>query len=129
MPDGILERAGTSDHPITVESAAGRVTLKAGETVLAQSDKALILREGNYPPVYYMPKDSVTEGSLTQVEKTTHCPYKGDATYWDFALPDDRSADAAVWSYETPIPGMASIQGHIAFYADRLGASFDPVAV
>ncbi len=129
MPDGILERAGTPDHPITVENATGPVTLKAGHIVLARSDRALILREGTYPPVYYLPKDAVSEGSLSMVEKSTHCPYKGDATYWDFALPDYRTANAAVWSYETPIEGMASIQGHIAFYTDALGADFDPPAV
>lgn len=124
----ILERAGTTDHPITVEPAPGPVRLTAGGTVLAESDGALILREGSYPPVYYLPKDAVPAGSLSQVEKTTHCPYKGDATYWTLALPDGGKAEAAVWSYETPIDGMTSIQGYLGFYTAALGAAFEPAA-
>lgn len=126
MPAEILERAGTPDHPITVEAAPGTVTLSVGETVLARSDSALILREADYPPVYYLPRDAVDPSLLAPAEKVTHCPYKGDASHWTITLPGGDVADPGAWSYETPVDGMASIRGYLGFYVKALGARFSP---
>lgn len=128
MPDGIIERAGTDTHPITVEPARGTVILRTGQGVIARTNSALVLREGGYPPVYYLPKSAVVGAAPRQVEKSTHCPFKGDATYWAVTLPDGRAVDAAAWSYETPIDGIGSIQGHLGFYVQALGAEFEPPA-
>lgn len=128
MTGDILERAGTPDHPITVEAAPGPVTLSAGGTVLARSDSALILREGNYPPVYYLPKDSVDPAILSPTAKVTHCPYKGDASHWKIQMPDGNTVDPGAWGYEAPIAGMASIRGYLGFYIERLDATFAPHA-
>ncbi len=120
----ILERAGTGDHPITVRKAAGRVTLQAGGTVLVDTTEALILEEGHYPPVFYIPKSAVPDGLLQPAEKVTHCPYKGDATHWQARLADGRLIDPIVWSYEAPIAGMQSIKGYLGFYTRTLDADF-----
>jgi uncharacterized protein (DUF427 family) len=38
---------------------------------------------------------------LTRSDRTTYCPYKGDAAYFSIPVGGERSIDA-VWSYETP---------------------------
>ncbi|MFZ0109827.1 MAG: DUF427 domain-containing protein, partial [Pseudolabrys sp.] len=49
----------------------------------------------------------------------THCPYKGDASYFSIDA-DGRSAENAVWSYEQPYPAMAQIKDYLAFYPSRV---------
>ena len=53
--------------------------------------------------------------------RTSHCPYKGDARYFDLVVEGARRADA-VWSYETPFPAVVAIKDHVAFYPDRVDA-------
>ncbi|MFQ5693930.1 MAG: DUF427 domain-containing protein, partial [Nitrospinota bacterium] len=54
----------------------------------------------------------------------TRCPYKGDASYWTVTA-GGRTAENAVWSYEDPIDEVAGIEGHMAFYWDRMDAWFE----
>ena len=52
---------------------------------------------------------------------STHCPYKGDASYYTIKV-GGRAAENAIWSYETPFPAMKEIDGHLAFYPNRVDA-------
>ena len=47
---------------------------------------------------------------------STHCPFKGDASYYSLK----GGAENAAWSYESPYDEMAAIKGHLAFYPDRV---------
>jgi uncharacterized protein (DUF427 family) len=104
------------DHPITIEPTKGRVVVKAGGRVLADSRAALSLREAAYPPVQYIPRKDADMSLLKPSTHTTHCPYKGDCSYFDIA----GGAENAVWSYEQPYPAVAEIAGHLAFYPNRV---------
>jgi uncharacterized protein (DUF427 family) len=126
MPNIILEQAGTPDHPITVERAPGPITLSVSGQSIADATNALILREGRYPPTYYIPKSALPKGLLQQASKVTHCPYKGDATHWKATLADGRTIDPIAWSYENPIQGITSIQGYLGFYTHAFDGAFDP---
>ncbi len=106
------------DHPITIEQGAQRVVVRLGEVVLADTRRALILREANYPPAIYIPRADATMSKLTRTAHTTYCPYKGDCAY--FSLPDGPRAANAVWTYEAPYPAVAAIKDHLAFYPDRV---------
>ena len=103
------------DHPITIELAKGRVIVRVGDTVIADTTHALELRESTYKPVLYIPRADAKMAHYTRTTHTTHCPYKGDASYFD--LP---GAPNAVWSYETPFPAMAQIKDHLAFYPNHV---------
>jgi uncharacterized protein (DUF427 family) len=109
------------DHPITitVNPARDRVTL--GGAVVADSARALRLQEASYPPAFYIPREDANMALLTRTALSTHCPYKGDASYYTITA-GDRTAKDAVWSYETPFPAMAEITGHLAFYPNRVDA-------
>ncbi|GII61206.1 hypothetical protein Skr01_12910 [Sphaerisporangium krabiense] len=109
------------DHPITVERNPARVVVTLGGRVLADTKDALTLREASYPPVQYIPRKDVDMGRLEPTGHHTYCPYKGDASY--FSLPEGGEGGAnAVWSYETPYEAVAEIEGHLAFYLDRVDA-------
>ena len=109
-------------HParrIDVEPCARRVRVEFAGEVVADSTRTLLLHEEDYPPVHYFPRDDVRMDLLTRTDHITHCPYKGDASYWRVEA-GGRTAQDAVWSYETPIPGVAGIAGCLAFYRDRM---------
>jgi uncharacterized protein (DUF427 family) len=58
---------------------------------------------------------------LTRTDRTTSCPYKGDASYFSVPMGGERSIDA-VRTYETPYAAVAEIKDHLAFYPDRIAA-------
>jgi uncharacterized protein (DUF427 family) len=106
-------------HPITVEPAKHRVTVRYGDRQVASTECALVLREAGHPPVHYLPLDDVDATILEPSDHTTYCPYKGDATY--YSLHDgDRRAPDAVWSYRAPYEAVAEIAGHVAFYPEHV---------
>ena len=107
------------DHPITIEKTGVRVVARVGGQVVADSTRALTLREAAYPPVQYLPLDDVDPALLAPSDTGTYCPYKGDASYYSLVLPGTELTDA-VWSYREPYPSVAEIAGHVAFYPDRV---------
>jgi uncharacterized protein (DUF427 family) len=109
------------DHPITVAKTPGRVVVRVGGQVVADSRNALTLKEASYPPVQYIPRADVDMALLSRTDHATHCPYKGDASYFSIPAGGARAINA-VWSYERPFPAVAAIAGHLAFYPDRVEA-------
>jgi uncharacterized protein (DUF427 family) len=107
------------DHPITITPAARTWRARFNGQVIADSAQAVVLQEASYPAVIYFPRRDVTMGALSRTERSTHCPYKGDAAYFTLGV-DGQVAPNVIWSYETPFPAMAAIAGHLAFYADRV---------
>ena len=109
-------------HPprrIDVEACATRVRVEFGGEAVADSTRALVMREADYAPVHYFPREDVRMDLLIRTAHTTRCPYKGAASYWTVEA-GGRTAENAVWSYERPIPGMTGIGGYLAFYRDRM---------
>lgn len=107
------------DHPITVTPAEKRVVVRVGERVVADTTSALELREADYPAVLYVPLADVDPAVLKRSDTSTHCPYKGDASYYSIDTGGETLVDA-VWTYESPYPAVAEIAGHVAFYPDRV---------
>src|ERR1051326_6047948 len=68
------------EHPITVTPTKGRVVIRAGGCVIADTRNALTLQEASYPAVQYIPREDVDMAQLTRSTHTTYCPYKGDAS-------------------------------------------------
>ena len=107
------------DHPITVEHNPSRIVVKFGGRVIADTRDALTLREASYPPVQYIPRKDVDMSLLQRSDHTSHCPYKGEASYYSIPGGGERSRNA-IWTYETPNPAVANIRDHMAFYPDRV---------
>ena len=90
-----------------------------GNHIIADTEDALILREGDYAPVYYFPVDDVEMGYLGRTERHTRCPYKGEASYYSVVLDGD-IAENGVWVYEDPISSAEVLRGRLAFDTDRI---------
>jgi len=80
------------------------------EAVLAESDQTVVV-EGNH----YFPRSSIVNECFTKSEKTTHCPWKGDASYFSIHVDGDVNADAA-WYYPVPKDAAKEITGMVAFW-------------
>jgi uncharacterized protein (DUF427 family) len=109
------------DHPITLSRDGRRVRVRFAGRIVADTTRALTLREAHYPPVHYIPRADMDMSALTRTAHSTHCPYKGDASYFTIAA-DGRTAENAVWSYEQPFPAVAEIKEYLAFYPNRVDA-------
>ncbi|MFG6530642.1 MULTISPECIES: DUF427 domain-containing protein [unclassified Sulfitobacter] len=102
-----------ADH-IKITPAEGTWVVRAGGAVLGESTGALELREGDYPPVIYFPRGDIAMAFLDGTDKTSHCPHKGDATYFS-VVTKSRTLQDAVWSYENPKADVSEIKGYLAF--------------
>src|SRR4051794_26019587 len=111
-------------HWVETEPSPRRVRAVFGGTVVADSKRVLLLRERRHVGVYYFPMDDVRMDLLETSERTSHCPYKGDASYWSIVV-DGQRADDAVWAYEDPLPDRADINGYVAFFWDKLDHWFE----
>ena len=85
-------------------------------TVLAEAPQDDLVRiEGNW----YFPPSSLAEGQFEKSPTAYHCPWKGDAQYWNVGSGDDVLADGG-WSYPEPIPASfervgSDYSGYVAF--------------
>jgi len=100
-------------HTITLDKGPDVVTVLLDGKMVAATTHAVILHEDGYKQRAYIPREEVI-GTLSKNSRSTHCPYKGDAAYFDLTLGETRVPDAA-WSYEAPFDEMAAIEGHISF--------------
>jgi uncharacterized protein (DUF427 family) len=107
------------DHPITITPNPRRVRVTAGDIVIAETTNALTLKEAKYPAVQYVPRQDANMALLERTDRVTHCPYKGDASYYSVKA-DGKTLDNAIWPYEAPCPAMTEISGHLAFYPDKV---------
>jgi len=111
--------ADSSVHTIEIAPFGGRVRIRFGGGIVADSAHAMMLEETGYPPVFYLPRSDVRMEHFSPSERTSHCPYKGDASYFSLEAGGRNAADAA-WSYEAAYPIALSIAGHLAFYPDKV---------
>jgi len=107
------------DHPITIKLSPKRVQVTFSGHLIADTRGALALKEANYPVVFYIPREDVETAVLARTAHTSHCPYKGDASYYTLSR-DGQVVENAVWSYEDPYPAMEQIRGYLAFYPDKV---------
>jgi uncharacterized protein (DUF427 family) len=115
MPEG---------HWVDTEPSPRHVRAVVGGVVVADSKRVLLLRERGHTGVYYFPMDDVRTDLLERSERSSHCPYKGDASYWSLSV-DGRRVEDAVWAYEDPLPERTDIKGYVAFYWDKLDHWFE----
>lgn len=115
------------DHRITVEPFDGTVVVTFSDAIIASSNNAQVLRESIYPPIYYIPFEDIYFDFLTRTATHTHCPYKGDATYWRVSAAGEALNDI-MWAYEAPYDEMIAIRDHGAFYPDKVRIEVNPAS-
>jgi uncharacterized protein (DUF427 family) len=108
-------------HRIATRPAGVRVRVTLKGEVIADTRDAVELRETHVghvvaPVVYYIPRKDVKMDRLVRTSHQTHCPFKGDASYYSIAGGPENS----VWTYEQPYDEMLPIKEHLAFYPDKV---------
>jgi len=79
-------------------------------TIIAESDDTVVV-ENNY----YFPMESVNTEYLQSSESSSHCPWKGDASYYSLNVDGEQIVDAA-WCYAKPKEEAQEIKGRLAFW-------------
>ncbi len=119
-----------STHPnyrVDLEPGPRRVRVVFNGETIADSGKALIVRETAHEPIYYFPRDDVRLELLERTEHHTFCPFKGNASYWTVRA-GDRVAENAVWSYEDPFEEVAGLANYMSFYEEQVEHRLDSEA-
>jgi uncharacterized protein (DUF427 family) len=110
-------------HSATVSMAGEPYVAKVGETTIALSDRAMILEEVNgeksYKPVVYFPQDDIAPEVLQPSDHSTHCPIKGDASYFSVQA-NGTVLENSAWFYPDPHRMVRAVKNYVAFYPDKV---------
>lgn len=112
------------DADIEITPAAGRVIVRFNGRPIADTSKALALREGDYPIRIYVPRSDVDATVLQDSAHTTYCPYKGDASYHHLKA-NDAVSENAVWYYTEPCPLVEQVRDHLAFWGNDIEVTIE----
>ena len=115
-------------HYAVIDPHNRKLTLQyKGETIV-ETTNAMILKEigkSVYDPVFYVPKEDMKIKLELEPDRQSHCPIKGDATYWN--VEGDYTDNYFAWSYEEVLPRAKKIKGHIAFNMEYITLVSEPV--
>jgi len=113
----------TQGHTISTHAEDVHVEVRLDGELVASAQRPVLLEETGLPTAYYLPKSDLVLDARP-IELSTHCPFKGDASYWTIDA-GGRTHDAIAWSYEQPKEGAEEIKGHVAFFSDRAEITVD----
>jgi class 3 adenylate cyclase/uncharacterized protein (DUF427 family) len=108
-----------SEYRAVIEPSDRRVTVLFAGVTVADTRRALVVYETRLAPAYYLPIEDVRMDLMEPTEYRTHCPFKGDASYWTLRV-GDRVAENVAWGYEEPFADVAALAGHVAFHRSRM---------
>ncbi len=118
-------------YHLEITETPKRIKIVFNGELVASTRRARVLRETRLAPVYYLPREDVRMDLLRRSDHHTHCPFKGNASYWDLTVAG-KTAENAVWSYEDPLSEVAALKNYVAFYSskiDGLYAEGDEVSI
>ena len=113
---GALRSPSNPNHLMVIRPIKRTVRVYVGDTLIAQTQSALRVMEMGkslYDPAIYVPASDVVV-TLEPVDKTTHCPLKGDASYVTY------NGDEIAWTYDRPLDVSRQLAGHYAFWPDKI---------
>jgi len=116
-----MKSPGHRQHPthrVAEKRVPGRVRVLYGADVLAESSDVIEVDEDGNPRRWYFPRRDVRMDALEPSETRSHCPFKGDASYFSLRAGDGLVPDA-VWSYEAPYDEHADLAGRVAFWTEK----------
>ena len=111
-------------YELRYEPCAKRVRVEFEGTWIADSRRALVLYETRLPHAYYFPFEDVRMDLLRKTDFHSHCPFKGNASYWTLEV-GGKVVENAAWAYEDPFPDAARIRGHLSFYRGKISALYE----
>jgi uncharacterized protein (DUF427 family) len=109
---------------IYFEDSPRRIRARFGGETIVDSRHAKLLHEQGHIPIYYFPRDEVRMELLEPTDRTTRCPFKGEASYWSVRA-GGAVAENAAWAYPEPIDDAPPLAGYVAFYWHKLDEWFE----
>jgi uncharacterized protein (DUF427 family) len=122
--DQVFKHARDPYHRVDVLRSSRRVRVALDGTVVAETERPLLLLETGLPPRWYIPRADVRLELLVATDTTSTCPYKGVASYFTARIGDAVYEDVA-WSYVTPIPECPKIEQAVCFFNERVDLAVD----
>lgn len=107
-------------HRILVDPSAKRLRLRVGGETVLDTTRAVLLHESNLLPRYYAPLADFRQDLLVDSATTSHCPFKGDATYRSVRA-GERLVEDLVWTYPEPNAALPVLAGLGGLYLEHLG--------
>jgi uncharacterized protein (DUF427 family) len=123
-PEEVNYRIDGPAHRLFAHPFPRRVRAEVDGVTVLDTERGRLLHETGLGPVLYAPVEDVRQDLLEPTDHHTHCPFKGDASYWSVRV-GDRVAENAVWGYPEPKPEAPWLAGWQAFYFDRVDAWYD----
>jgi uncharacterized protein (DUF427 family) len=111
-------------HRVDVLDTSRHVRVSLDGEVLAETDRARVLFETSLPPRWYIPREDVREGVLTEGEQRSACAYKGFAPHYSVRVGERTEPDLA-WTYPEPRREVERIKDYVAFYNERVDLEID----
>jgi len=121
---GLASSPEPQDYEIRFVPSAKRIRVEFNGAQIVDSSRAIIVHETRMPPAYYFPADEVRVELLHKTDFQTHCPFKGNASYWNLKV-GDQVAENAVWAYEEPYREAEKIRGYLSFYRNKISALYE----
>ncbi|HVW52829.1 MAG TPA: DUF427 domain-containing protein [Trinickia sp.] len=109
-----------ASHRVEIEPNRHRLRVIHGGITIADTRRGLTVKETGLPDVFYFPREDINMTRLQRSQSKSHCPYKGDASYFHLLTEEDGPVIDAAWSYESPLPGADAIKDCLAFYSSRV---------
>ena len=109
---------------VDILASTRHVRVELDGVAVADSRQPRILFETGLPPRYYLPLTDLRMDLLRPSEASSHCPYKGTASYWsvDTGRAEHR---VVVWMYRYPLPESQKIAGLACFYNEKVDLFID----
>ncbi len=111
-------------RPPVLMPAPGSIRVLHGDHVVAETVRALEVKETAGAPVPYLPPQDVRTDWLAPNGRLSVCEWKGAAVGFDLLLAGGERVVDAAWSYPDPFDDLAegygAIAGWFAFYPARL---------
>ncbi len=111
--------AASPAHRIYLAADPRRIRALVRDVVVLDSTRAHLLYETGIGPRVYAPLADYDQELLTPTDTTSHCPFKGDASYWTISVGDEVREDA-LWAYRDPLPEAAWLDGLGALYPSKV---------
>lgn len=112
-------------RPPRIEADPRRIVVQVGDTVIADTTRALRVLETASPPTFYLPRADVRMEFLHPASGQSHCEWKGNTAYWSLHAPEGERLERAAWSYPHPTEAFDEIRDHFSFYPGRMACFVD----
>lgn len=130
LAPGTVHNPHEPRHFMRIKPVDGRVRIRRGGDVLAESDTAVrVLEVGRdfYDPVFYVPEGDIGVDLARSSAASTHCPIKGEAVYFDLLdAAGTPVLEAIAWAYPDPVAGAEALAGRVAFDAAHVTIEQSP---